>query len=59
MPGQKLTKQNWIRLVEYFSSDVSDPSEVPRMTFFATTPGFGQQKEIVLNSTACFFSVFA
>ena len=59
MSEQKQSTQIQIRLVEYSSSEVSDPSEVPRMTFFATTPGFGQQKEIVLNSTACFFSVFA
>ena len=31
MPKQKWTGQNWIRLVEYSSSEVSDPSEVPRI----------------------------
>ena len=30
MPKQKCTKQNRIRLVEYSSAEVSDPSEVPR-----------------------------
>ena len=31
MPKQKWTGQNRIRLVEYSSSEVSDPSEVPRV----------------------------
>ena len=30
MPEQKQTTQIWIRLVEYSSAEVSDPSEVPR-----------------------------
>ena len=31
MPKQKKTAQIQIRLVEYSSSEVSDPSEVPRI----------------------------
>ena len=31
MLKQKWTHQIWIRLVEYNSSKVSDPSEVPRI----------------------------
>ena len=31
MPKQKYSGQNWIRLVEYSSSEVSDPSEVPQI----------------------------
>ena len=31
MPKQKQSEQNWIRLVEYSSSEVSDPSEVPQI----------------------------
>ena len=31
MPKQKWTGQNRICLVEYSSSEVSDPSEVPRI----------------------------
>ena len=31
MPKQKYTRQNWIRLVEYSSAEVSDPSEGPRI----------------------------
>ena len=30
MPKQKCTRQIWIRLVEYSSAVVSDPSEGPR-----------------------------
>ena len=30
LPQQKQTRQIWIRLVEYSSAEVSDPSEVPR-----------------------------
>ena len=32
-PQQKYTQQIWIRLVEYSSSEVSGPSEVPRFVF--------------------------
>ena len=32
-PQQKYTQQIWIRLVEYSSSKVSGPSEVPRFVF--------------------------
>ena len=28
MPKQKWTGQNWIRLIKYSSSEVSDPSDV-------------------------------
>ena len=31
MPKQEQTRQNRIRLVEYSSSEVSDPSEVPQI----------------------------
>ena len=31
MPKQKWTEQNWICLVEYSGSEVSDPSEVPQI----------------------------
>ena len=31
MRPQKHTRQIWIRLVEYSSSEVSDPSEMPRI----------------------------